>query len=122
MQGIRCALPGRDGRCAAGLDRDFHHRLFAGKAPPVEKARPFDVPPFARTFPSCTNSNTTPTSCLGKWWPRKRGPCCYVIPITDRGEIMLEQYEALLGPLNQAGHVGSRVEQPGHDACGGQGP
>ncbi len=33
-----------------------------------------------------------------KWLPRKRGAVIRVIPVNDRGEIMLEEYQKLLGP------------------------
>lgn len=98
MQGIPAPFRGETAGGAAGLDRDFHHRLFAGKAPPVEKARPFDVPAIRKDFPILHqlehHANIVPWQMVAK----EKGTVLRVIPITDRGEIMLEQYEALLGP------------------------
>jgi cysteine desulfurase/selenocysteine lyase len=51
VQSIRSPFRSDDGRCAEGLDRDLHRRLFAGKAAPVERARPFDVPAIRKDFP-----------------------------------------------------------------------
>ncbi len=51
VQRIRAPFRSEDGRCASGLDQDFHHRLFGGKPAPVEQARPFDVPAIRRDFP-----------------------------------------------------------------------
>jgi cysteine desulfurase/selenocysteine lyase len=51
VQKIRSPFRSNDGRCRDGLDHDLHRRLFAGKAPPVERSRPFDVPAIRKDFP-----------------------------------------------------------------------
>ena len=37
-------------------------------------------------------------SCPGRWSRRTRAPILRVIPVNDRGEVMLEEYQKLLGP------------------------
>ena len=41
-----------------------------------------------------------------------------VIPVTDRGEIMLEEYQTLLGPRTRLVALDPCLEQPGHDPAG----
>ena len=43
-----------------------------------------------------------------------------MIPVNDRGEIMLEAYQKLLGPRTKARRADACVEQPGHDLAGGR--
>ncbi len=51
VQSLRSPFRSDDGRCAEGLDRDLHLRLFSGNRPPVERVRPFDVPAIRKDFP-----------------------------------------------------------------------
>jgi cysteine desulfurase/selenocysteine lyase len=48
---IRAPFRSEDGRCPGSLDQNFHQRLFGGKPPIVEQARPFDVPAIRKDFP-----------------------------------------------------------------------
>jgi cysteine desulfurase/selenocysteine lyase len=50
-QRARAPFGAKKGHCSSGLDPDFHHRLFGGKPPIVEQARPFDVAAIRKDFP-----------------------------------------------------------------------
>jgi cysteine desulfurase/selenocysteine lyase len=51
VRAIRAPFRSEDGRCPGSLDQNFHQRLFGGKPPIVEQARPFDVPAIRKDFP-----------------------------------------------------------------------
>ena len=60
------------------------------------------------------HANIVPWQMVAK----EKGAVLRVIPVTDRGEIMLEEYQALLGPANEGRRADARLEQPGHDPAG----
>ena len=49
---------------------------------------------------------------------KEKGAVLRVIPVNDRGEVMLEEYQALLGPRTKARRADACLEQPGHDPAG----
>ena len=59
--------------------------------------------------------STTRTSCRGSCCARRRGARLRVAPIDDRGELMLDEFEALLSERTQARVRDAHVERPRHD-------
>ena len=60
------------------------------------------------------HANIVPWQMVAK----EKGAVLRVIPVTDRGEIMLEEYQRLARAANEAGGADPRIEQPGHDPAG----
>ena len=57
------------------------------------------------------HANIVPWQMVAK----EKGAVLRVIPVTDRGEIMLEQYQAILGPRTKVVALTQALQQPGHD-------
>ena len=62
-------------------------------------------------------SSTTPTSCPGRCSPR-RGAKLRVIPVDDRGEVLLERVRASCSARAPAGRGDARLERARHDPAG----
>ena len=62
--------------------------------------------------------STTPTSCRGSRCARRTGAVLRVVPMDDRGELVMEEFERLLTPTNEDGGGRPRVERARHRESG----
>ena len=62
--------------------------------------------------------STTPTSSPGRCSARRSGATLRVVPITDAGELRLDEFEKLLDAADQARRRRARLQRAGHDQPG----
>ena len=112
----------REGARASSTRRRASEIVFVRGATEAHQPGRAELGPAATsaraTRSSSPTSSTTPTSCPGSSSAPRRARKLRVAPVDDRGQVLLDEYEKLLGPQTQARRVHAGVERARHDHAG----